>query len=237
MYKQLLLLGSFLIASFATQAALIHHNGFERNSSSNIVKGGGLEWLKWDVTANRSINQALALYAPDGWRLASNTEMEGLYKSFSFEKSDWNNSEEPAQRSITPWTQTELSSHNQFVELFGATYSGPACNTSNIHHCYLSTDLFRYTQALFGSDGDKDALYKRAYIADDFTYSSRSNNLFVVAYGWNEAVIYEDSWNEFDVDQHTGVALVRSVNTPATLALLVIGLFLTGQWRRMQCKA
>ena len=64
-----------LVTSMASQAAIISHYGYERDSASNIVTGGGLEWLKWDVTKGLSINAALAAYSADGWMLASNSQM------------------------------------------------------------------------------------------------------------------------------------------------------------------
>ena len=54
-------------------AALITHNGYMLNTNTNIVTGGGLEWLQWDVTLGMSISDALTNVAGtfDGGRLDS----------------------------------------------------------------------------------------------------------------------------------------------------------------------
>ena len=70
MLKKILVASCLLVTSMASQATIISHFGYERDSASNIVRGGGLEWLMWDVTKGMSINEALAAYS-DGLPLIS----------------------------------------------------------------------------------------------------------------------------------------------------------------------
>lgn len=87
MIKKVLMTSCLLIMSMASHAGLISHYGYERESGSNIVVGGGLEWLMWGVTAGMSASSALTIHA--GWRLATSAEMVSLFNTFQFGKDDW----------------------------------------------------------------------------------------------------------------------------------------------------
>lgn len=56
--------------------------GYDLDESTNIVTGGGLEWLQWDETVGMTVGQAITEYGVDGWRLATSTEMSNLLNSF-----------------------------------------------------------------------------------------------------------------------------------------------------------
>jgi hypothetical protein len=72
-----------LAVSGLANAVPITHYGYTLNPSTNIVTHtDGTEWLKWDQTLNESIDSALSIYASQGWMLASNTQMAGLFADF-----------------------------------------------------------------------------------------------------------------------------------------------------------
>ncbi|ABG39608.1 hypothetical protein Patl_1082 [Paraglaciecola sp. T6c] len=71
-----------LLLCHSTNASIIKKNDFSLDTSTNIITGNGLNWTRWDTLAGVSINQALGLYAADGWRLASSDEIIGMYSHF-----------------------------------------------------------------------------------------------------------------------------------------------------------
>lgn len=79
--KHICILSTLLICH-STNAAIIKQNDFSLDTDTNVVTGNGLNWTRWDTLAGVSINQALSLYAPDGWRLASSEEMVEMYSHF-----------------------------------------------------------------------------------------------------------------------------------------------------------
>jgi hypothetical protein len=236
MLKKLVILSGLLLTSVTAQASLISHVGYERDSASNVVSGGGLEWLKWDVTKGMSINSALATHAAQGWRLASNIEIAALFNTFQFGSNIFTGVEDTFQRSSSPWIVSEASNHNKFLELFGITAAAKdACKNADCRG-YSVSDNFVYSGAVFGSDDDRDGLYKLAYVFDDSIFFNGADD---VSERPAEAAIGFDmldaSRGAADV---WGVALVRTfdtppvVTTPGSIGLLALGLVALGYRRR-----
>lgn len=80
---QLIITFSILAVSQTAFACRIAPNyDYTLDESTNIVTGGGLEWLQWDETVGMTVGQAITEYGVDGWRLATSTEMSNLLNSF-----------------------------------------------------------------------------------------------------------------------------------------------------------
>ena len=119
MFKKIVLASFLIVTSMASQAALISYNGYERESDTKIVKGGGLEWLMWDVTNGKTITYALGEYS--GWRLASNKDMGNLFNTFGFGRSHWASNESVGEYAEIAHSPNIEGSHFKFIELFGNT--------------------------------------------------------------------------------------------------------------------
>lgn len=208
--------------SMAAQAGVIAHYGFERDSTATVVKGGGLEWLKWDQTKGKTVSQAVSDHS--GWRLATATEMTALFNTFQFGIGKW----QPDQLNLVsnPWTADEQASHNAFLQLFGSTFvSREVCVNSSSRSCYLPQDNMIFSRAWFASA--VPGKVGSATVRDDYTsvavFGSQIKYSYQIALEFERAeVVGTGDW---------GVALVRStaggpvaVNSPASIGLLAIGL-------------
>ena len=143
---------SLLLVSQVVQAGVIEYNGYARNESSNIVTGGGLEWLKWDVTtaSGKSVGSIFEHYEENGWRLASTENITALLNSFQLGKSDWgfDKNKGSYQYASEEWNITEDSSHNKILELFGFTYY--SAGAIDCTYCTPASDPITYSKIFFG---------------------------------------------------------------------------------------
>ena len=234
MFKKILVASCLLVTSIASQAALISFNGYERDSTSNIVKSGGLEWLMWSETRNKSINMALA--ENDGWTVATQQHIANLYNAFKFsEKNDWSGSGDAGQILYGRWSVDEEDSYGSFVTLFGTTYI-QQCATIFDLMCFSRTDAKRSTSALFTSQEDVSKVAV-ADMADDYTHLWYTGNS---VYNYDPIVMitgyYGGDYNY--QNESLGVALVREVKSditpvplPNSISMLVLGLFALAVYR------
>jgi hypothetical protein len=236
MIKKLLTL-LFLFSGFQANASIIF-NGYTHDTSTDIVTGGGLDWLQWDYTIGQSVDTALAGAATSayggGWALASNEQMAGLFNSFGFgafvahESTNFSFSD-AVNVSEDVVTDNELA----FVSMFGDTYAA-----NNFSLCYLG-ECFQETYALYGSDVDGDFNFKLARVFDDY----RTRDTASPSTG--QASLDGDNYNGIEFTSHrAGVALVRltsvpepsvpepSVPEPSIIALFGLGLVGIGFARR-----
>ncbi|WP_189481554.1 hypothetical protein [Alishewanella tabrizica] len=219
----------------ASQATIISHFGYERDSASNIVTGGGLEWLKWDVTKGMSINLALAAHSADGWTLATNSNMTDLYNVFKFGKSDWNNNLATWQDSTIGRSGVEYSVHSMFKSLFGYTYTvQEACEEGWAEHCQINEFLWYSHATYVGSFGG----YGVGGLSDQWIDSTDG----IAVPGMTSRAYLNHSGLGYGVDtvnSGVGVALVRlapitptPVSLPTSVSLLALGLVVLGYRRR-----
>lgn len=67
----------------------ISKNGYSYSGSGNTFEGAGLEWLRWSETFNMTVNEALGIYAPKGYRLATQTEGDNLLNALIQRNLNW----------------------------------------------------------------------------------------------------------------------------------------------------
>ncbi|OBP16482.1 hypothetical protein A5320_03490 [Rheinheimera sp. SA_1] len=225
MLRKFFVLAGLLLASVSAPAAVIEYKGYSRDSSSNIVTGGGLEWLMWDVTKGKSIEQALK--ENSGWSLANTSQMVQLFNVFEFGKTDWDPKYLHVQLVDESWNAGENYSQNNFHELFGLI-QGPKyiCNDSSSTWCFLDTDPSVWSGAIYA---DHDARRKLALVIDDATFvyddGSKGTQGSFAALG-----LYEDQPEVFD-SMVVGIALVRTAQTiptpvslPSSVSIFALGL-------------
>jgi hypothetical protein len=193
-------------------AALITHNNYTLNTDTNIVSHtDGTEWLQWDVTLNTSIDSALSSYASQGWMLASNTQMAGLFTDFG-----WGSSLVDDDNTVSNMAYshgTEESASDKFIQLFGMTWSG--------------SNQALVSDAIFGNDPDQDGFIKLAHIGSDrclrFNRDGSCSNFR------DDFARYESDFIRYDeVRSSAGIALVRVAVVPEPSASLIFVLGLMG---------
>ncbi|NVK54109.1 MAG: PEP-CTERM sorting domain-containing protein [Alteromonadaceae bacterium] len=234
MLKKLLAGMCALTLCHNVSAAVISYNGYTLNESTNIVTGGGLEWLQWDMTIGQSVEDALAIYASQGWTIATNVQMAGLFNTFVFGANTalYNGAINPGNVPVangiwdTDENTTQYTYNNdgatiatdpekQFVALFGQTYL-------NFPTATQASNPYEYSAAWFGIDQDDDGFYNVARVSDEYLRVGQT----VVNRGLtrlaNDSILAEDIGNQ------TGVALVRSAAIPEPTGLLLFALGILG---------
>lgn len=216
-------LGLFLASSTAHSALI---SDYQLDSSSNIVvdSANNLEWLQWSETAGMSIEDALAMYAADGFFLASKSMVADLFNSFdlAYGMFVWSANENTNQTYSFPSdgeNESPLDRERIFVSLFGDTFSSYTGDSGS----YSGNDL-EYSSALFGNDDDEDGLFNFAFVYDDYVQDSDPSNIIE----WrNRTRLANDTITFDDTSIRAGVALVRiahQVSAPQTLLLLSLSL-------------
>ena len=212
-FKVLLGVSALLVNSVAS-ASLISHNGYTLDTDTDIVTGGGLEWLQWDQTLGNSVQWLLdgnaETIAGGGWRLADNTDMSTLFNSFSFGVT-FDADETTSQAMFTPYTSSDTTDpHHYFIELFGYT----------IYDENIGLEDRYEARAFFGGDSNQNDLYNFAAVQGDYISTLSPEGKAVAS--------MHDDWHQVaNISYGAGLALVRdhSVPEPSILALFAAGLF------------
>lgn len=223
--KSVLLGLSLLLSCCFANAALITYNDYTLDEATNIVTGGGLEWLQWDETRGQSINSALTKYASQGWGVASNVHMAGLFNAFGFGASTpWDDNENTSQTHMTLWNSgDDINSDpiEQFLTLFSISflYGGDPS---------LPSDPVDATGAFFGLDTDADGKTNVAELRSDYTVDDYPDYTKVNGYA---RLLNDTQAGTFGPSEYYGIALVRAiapaneVSAPANALLMALGLF------------
>ncbi|WP_339806835.1 hypothetical protein [uncultured Marinobacter sp.] len=116
-------------------SGLITHNNYTLDTDTNIVTGGGLEWLQWDETLGLSIDDVTdpnSQYAQAGWSVVSDQQMAALFNEWAFGPAGyvWGTDETVTQGVFEfGATLPEVLTY-QFTELFGATFTSSSGATN-----------------------------------------------------------------------------------------------------------
>lgn len=206
-------------------AALVTHSGYSRPTNSQIITGGGLEWMRWDLTFGRSINSVLNDPVFNGWRLASLDEMASLFNTFSFGKNDWQARNAVLQYSVTPYDPTDLnSSHQKFHSLFGLTSdvdSYRVCDESVIVQCHPFYDRPVESIAWYGDV--QNSQVGLATISDDSLYIDENGELVHFDGYADLSPEYYDSFLDSGDSSMKWIASVALVRDPAPVNIMFSG--------------
>ena len=201
------------VVSFNVNAAMISHYGYTLDTNTDIVTGGGLEWLNWGVTddGDYTVNEVISMYETEGWRLASNEEMVQLLEDFNFMTGFTAIEGNTLDTGLGLLAGDSYLPYLRFFELFGIT------NVDACPHDSCDTSL-----AVYGSDEDNDNYVKHATVAIDLIGED----------DYGSVTLYRDSQNLDDYyhgsDYESGVALVRISAVPVPAAVWLFGSGLIG---------
>ncbi len=243
LFKSFVVAAALTLISVGANATVISRFGYTHDDTTDLVVGGGLEWLQWDRTAGLSIQDAtniLDTIEGGGWSIASNVQMSGLFNSYfpavmpgqaptddtylvtytgANVGTDWawdqdEDTWQHARTGVTVGYDGPDEADVKFINMFGNMFTN-----SN----------FKYIEAIFGHDLDGDGMYNSAWVQDDF-YGNHSGS-------WQEGIVamYGNAHWVGAGFSLAGVALVREaflVPEPSIIALFGLGLVGLGFARR-----
>jgi hypothetical protein len=198
----------------------------------------GQEWLQWTETRYMNVNTAVNQFSSDGWRLATISDMAGLYNDF-FNETTWLADENIDQTNEGLTTYDSADNSLIFGSLFGWTAVENSVIYPNQDVSWAITGN-HVTYALFGGDEDGDNLYNRAWVNSQHTscYPSPCTDVAENAHIWADSAATQTA------TRHYGVALIRdgvastpsedptSVSEPSSFISFCIGILGLGYIRR-----
>jgi len=202
MTRSITLFLTFLVCNFST-ASVVSYYGYSLDTETNIVAGGGLEWLQWDETIGQNVEEALNSYSSDGWKLATYADMNNLIAEFfgifvNTASNDSGDDTDPNKDNGISlyWADTQRAA--SFTLLFGDTNTGVSANS----------------HALFGDFKGWDITDTINGIYDDIDISSSWSSTGAIR-------VHLRSWDLAGASSSyysTGVALVRPITVPLPTA-------------------
>jgi hypothetical protein len=224
-----------LALPLTTRAGPITHNGYTLDEGTHIVSGGGLEWLQWDQTLGRSVDDVITDPLFAGWRLANNNEMASLFNAFTLGATPWDTDPTTEQIQETAWDSSEVSSFNNFMSLFSLTYNSTALGlTTRSVEDPLHATLAWYGDGYPISSGSTTGLDTRvgkAAVRDDLVIINTGTRdgpkvALAMMNRTNPKDSCCDTYISSMAEEFTGVALVRVsvVPEPSSFAIFLLGM-------------
>ena len=121
MFKEALVLMGLSLALSANAGPSYY--GYALDEATDIVTGGGLEWLQWDRTIGQSVNTALDEHGDDDWRIATDAEISALLNDF-FETDKFDGNAATYNRASFDNAAAAPGPGAKIHELFGKTTDG-----------------------------------------------------------------------------------------------------------------
>lgn len=222
------------LTCFKINASVIEYNGYSRDNSGvceinkpdcdyNIVKGKGVEWLKWSVTSGNTIDQALFKFEKNGWRLASKNQMASLFNSFGLELLITPPNSPNIIRSYASTNNGDEHLFANFSSLFDRAFEKPSPISSYLNYSE-QYKFYDFRGANFGEEINSVIYPRHASIVVSIKPDLQKKL-------W-EYQVSGASWHSYwESSGPFGVALVRaaqsdaqSVSSPYTSSLIFFGL-------------
>lgn len=200
------------LLSSGIHAGVITYNGYSHDTSTELVTGNGLEWMRWDLTNDITVEQFLDGYGglvDDGWVLATNVQVASLLNAFF--PYQWDTDENTQQFSyVRGGEQFSIDDPSSiFIQMFGDTYATGG-------HDYNYGDPLEQSTAIFGADLDGDGKFNLVSVRDEWTESDSST-------GSASVQLTHDAINiNSTLFQSGGLSLVRAVPEPSSIAILLL---------------
>lgn len=216
-------------AGTITDYQVIGSNNYVTNTAT------GQEWLQWTETSGMTVSTALSAFSAGGWRIATNSDIAGLYNDFF--GPGWDSNENTTQKLedlSTPAYGDGVDPSFQLGQLFGWTVWADSVlvNDGVTDPFFLS--LYE-TSAIFGTDEDGDGVINTVDATSEYQYRCGSD--CIESYAESAAINSDGLDPDAPFEDDFGVALIREASVvdmsePGTLALLGLGLLGLGLARR-----
>lgn len=186
----------FLLTAFNGKSAIIESRGYSLDTSTNIITGGGLEWLNWNETIELSVANVYDSSQFNGWRLATSNEMRTLLNTF-FGPVDTNSSVKQ---------RVDGDYGSAFGEEFFSLFTGYRDNFCGTSRNGCLTNPQNRTLTIYGKE---DSL-RTLFIREDYDWGNDTTG-FADVKGYLE--IYTGPATTNSMLHNTGIALVRGVGS------------------------
>lgn len=201
MNKKIIYLVMGLTLSSAAQSENVIFNSYILDTETNVVTDPrGLQWLQWSETVGAtSVQNVVADYESEGWRIATSNEILQLLNDFDVNF----NSLKYSKMQVASFTETiddivDNELDLQLISLFGQT---PTPIDSSI---YNDNEL-KHSSVYFEADNYSSSHFKRVTILDDLKSNIPGildSKGYVIGHRINQ---YFSAYAPF-----SGVALVRN---------------------------
>lgn len=157
--RKLISLAALAVLSLSAHATPIEYRGYSRDSGSQVISGGGREWLMWTETLGKSVewfqlDPAAQGLRDAGWRLAGREQMNTLFTDFEFVKGHaYERSDLSEDYDIVFYERSQRllgEPFRAFVGLFGDTYAASGLTAGPLWTTHIDLSWALYETSLEG---------------------------------------------------------------------------------------